>query len=140
MYTIILKLILTTLDTADVCLKTKPVGISDPSIIFDNQLTASSRYGVGYQAAYGRLNGTRGDGWCAKEARRTDDWLQVALGKTIQVCAVATQGDRNGNEWTTDFKLSYSTDGNTWTSYKDSNGSEVVSSTPTRKQYFLLFL
>ena len=140
MYTIILKLILTTLDTADVCLKTKPVGISDLSIISDNQLTASSRYGVGYQAAYCRLNGTRGDGWCAKEARRTDDWLQVALGKTIQVCAVATQGDRNGNEWTTDFKLSYSTDGNTWTSYRDSNGSEVVSSTSTRKQYFLLFL
>ena len=130
----------TFLVSADVCPNTKPVGISDPSIISDSQLTASSRYGVGYQAAYGRLNGTRGDGWCAKEARRTDDWLQVALGKTIQVCAVATQGDRNGNEWTTDFKLSYSTDGNTWTSYKDSNGSEVVSSTSTRKQYFLLFL
>ena len=125
---------LTTLDTADVCVNTKPVGISDLSIIPDNQLTASSWYGVGYQAAYGRLNGNRGDGWCAIEAQRTDDWLQVDLGKTIQVCAVATQGDRNGNEWTTDFKLSYSSDGNTWKSYKDSNGGEVVST------YVVLFL
>ena len=77
-----------------------------------------------FQPAYGRLNGNRGDGWCAKEANRNDDWLQVDLGKTIQVCAVATQGDRNGNEWTTDFKLSYSSDGNSWTTYKDADGME----------------
>ena len=112
--------------TLDVCTNTKPVGISDTSIISDNQLTASSRYGTGYQAAYGRLNGNRGDGWCAKEARRTDDWLQVDLGKVIQVCAVSTQGDRNRNEWTIDFKLSYSFDGNTWMTYKGSNGAEMV--------------
>ena len=110
--------------TADNC--TTPVGVSDTSIISDSQLTASSRYGVGYQAAYGRLNGNRGDGWCAKEAKRNDDWLQVDLGKTTQVCAVATQGDRNGNEWTTDFKLSYSSDRKNWTTYKDLNGTEVV--------------
>ena len=114
--------------SADVCLNTKAAGISDTSTISDDQLTASSQYGDGYQAAYGRLNGNRGDGWCAKEAARTDDWLQVDLRKTIHVCSVATQGDRNGNEWTTDFKLSYSSDGNTWTNYKDSNGREMVSS------------
>ena len=111
--------------TGDVC-NTKPVGISDTSIIPDNQLTASSWHGIRFQAAYGRLNGNRGDGWCAKEAKRTDDWLQVDLGKTVQVCAVATQGDINGNEWTTDFKLSYSFDGNTWTTYKGSNDTGVV--------------
>ena len=42
------------------------------------------------------------------------------------MCAVATQGDRNGNEWVTDFKLFYSSDGNVWTPYKDANGVEVV--------------
>jgi len=42
------------------------------------------------------------------------------------VCAIATQGDRNGNEWVTAFKLSYSTDGNSWTPYKDENGAQVV--------------
>jgi len=103
----------------------KPVGISDQGIIPDNQITASSQYSTGYQAAYGRLNGDRGDGWCAKEAGRNDDWLQVHLGKTIEVCGIASQGDRNGNEWVTDFKLSYSTDGKNWTPYKDANGAEV---------------
>ena len=89
-------------------------------------MTASSQFGTGYQPAYGRLNGNRGDGWCAKEANRNDDWLQIDLGKMIEVCALATQGDRNGNEWTTAFKLSYSTDGNSWTPYKDANSAEVV--------------
>ena len=89
-------------------------------------MTASSEYNTGYQAAYGRLNGGRGDGWCAKEAGRNDDWLQVDLGKTMEVCALATQGDGNGNEWVTAFNLSYSTDGNNWTLYKDANSAEVV--------------
>ena len=110
--------------TADIC--TTPVGISDTSKISDYQLTASSFYGTRNQASYGRLNGNRGDGWCAKEATGNNDWLQVDLGKTVQVCAVATQGDINGNEWTTVFKLSYSSDGNTWTTYKYSNGREAV--------------
>ena len=48
------------------------------------------------------------------------------LGKTFLVCGVATQEDRNGNEWVTDFKLFYSSDGNVWTPYKDADGVEVV--------------
>ena len=110
--------------TVDFC--TTPVGISDTSVIPDSQLTASSYYNVHFQAAYGRLNGKRGDGWCPREPSRTDDWLQVDLGKTFQVCAVATQGDIYGNKWTTDFKLSYSSDGNNWATYKDSNNTKVV--------------
>ena len=89
-------------------------------------MTASSQYSTRHQPAYGRLNGDRGDGWCAKEAGRNDDWLQVDLGETIEVCALATQGDRNGNEWVTAFKLSSSTDGNSWTPYKVANSTEVV--------------
>ena len=92
-------------------------------------MTASSQYGDGYQAAYGRLNGDRGDGWCAKEAARNDDWLQVDLGTTFQVCGIATQGDRNGNEWVTDFKISYSSvRRHIWTFYQDANGVDVVRS------------
>ena len=82
----------------------------------------------GYNAlpSYGRLNGTRGDGWCA-EKNDKDQWLQVDLGKIIEVCAVATQGDINGNEWLIDFKLAYSKsfDGR-WQIYKDANDLEVV--------------
>ena len=101
----------------------KPVGVSDQGRIPDNQMTASSTYeDPWYHPAFGRLNGNRGDGWCAKESSRDDEWLQVDLGTTIEVCAIATQGDVSGNEWVTDFKLSYSSDAQTWTTYKDANG------------------
>ena len=116
---------------ADNCF-TKPIGVADPAIILDDQMTASSEYGDGYQPAYGRLYGDRGDGWCAKEPARIDDWLQVDLGTAFQVCAIATQGDRNGNDWVTDFTLSYSSDGNVWTPYKDANGEEVVRDNTTK--------
>ena len=89
-------------------------------------MSASSRYGDGYRAAYGRLNGVRGDGWCAKERRRNDDWLQVDLGKPVEVCGLATQGDINGDEWVKAFKVSYSYNGRTWKTYEDAKGTEVV--------------
>ncbi|KAL9953469.1 hypothetical protein ACROYT_G040891 [Oculina patagonica] len=88
-------------------------------------MTSSSQYDNRYEAFYGRLNGDRGDGWCAKEANRNDDWLQIDLGKSIEVCAVATQGDRNGNEWATDFTISYSSHGISWKPYKGPNDAVV---------------
>ena len=103
-----------------------PVGISYPSVIPDSQMTASSQYSNSYKPFYGRLHGLRGDGWCSEYPDWNDEWLQVDFGKTVHVCAVATQGDVNGNEWVTDFKLSYSADGNNWTHYTDGKGAEVV--------------
>ena len=92
-------------------------------------MTASS-YATGYHSSYracnGRLNDTRGDGWCSAVSDSNSDWLQIDFAKIIQVCAIATQGDVNGNEWVTDFKLSYSYDGNTWTTYKDANDTDQV--------------
>ncbi|XP_078351549.1 uncharacterized protein LOC144636260 [Oculina patagonica] len=104
------------------------VGIASPDVIPDDHITAFSYPSNPFQPAYGRLHGSRGDGWCAKTADNNDDWLQVDLGKMFQVCGVATQGDGyydNSNSWVTDFKLSYSADGNTWTTYKDENGTEL---------------
>ena len=111
-----------------------PVGVSSPMILPDSQMTASSTRGDLYEAANGRLRFARYDwrpSWCSKEANSNNDWLQVDLGKTFQVCGVATQGNNDEwyektYEWTSAFKLSYSSDGNTWTTYKDANGQEVV--------------
>ena len=89
-------------------------------------MTAASEYGSGYRASYGRLYGSRGDGWCALTSNSNSDWLQIDFGETIQVCGVATQGDRNGNEWVTAFKLSFSTDGYTWKTYRDEQNVQVV--------------
>ena len=79
-----------------------------------------------YRAYNGRLHDIRGDGWCSAVPDSNGDWLQIDFARIIQVCAVATQGDVIGNEWVTDFKLSYSTDGNTWTTYKDANDTDQV--------------
>ena len=88
-------------------------------------MKASSLYKT-YQASDGRVDSDKGDGWCAEKANKTDDWLQVDLGKSFDVCGLATQGDRKGKAWVTDFKLSYLSYGRTLTPYKDRNGKEVV--------------
>ena len=91
-------------------------------------MTASSTYiGSRFQPWFGRLGGNRGDGWCSLTSNSNNDWLQIYLGDMFTVCRVDTQGDINGNEWVTAFKLSFSTDGNIWTTYKFDNGIEVVS-------------
>ena len=99
------------------------VGLADPSAIQDNQMSASTQYDDSTQAAYGRLNDNRGDGWCAREATRTDDWLQVDFNRTVQVCGVATQGNngRVRSAWVKSFELSYISDGNVWTTYEDAD-------------------
>ena len=43
------------------------------------------------------------------------------------MCAVATQGDINGNEWVIDFKLAHSKSyEEVWPTYKGANDLEVV--------------
>lgn len=89
-------------------------------------MTASSQFDDHHLPSYGRLNGARGDEWCAEQASGNNDWLQVDFNRTVEVCAVATQGDYDGNEWVTDFKLSFSSDGGNWTTYRDANDTEMV--------------
>ncbi|XP_027045083.1 uncharacterized protein LOC113672936 [Pocillopora damicornis] len=105
-----------------------PVGVATPSIIFDRQMTASSRNRPSTRAAYGRLNDKRGDGWCSLEAKSNAEWLQVDIGKTIQACGLATQGGvpSTRREWVKDFKLDYSFDGENWKNYRDENGEVMV--------------
>ena len=93
-------------------------------------MTASSHREKGkYSAKYGRLFSVSGNGWFPKNRNKTD-WLQVDLGKEFQVCAVATQGGNYGKkhkEWTTAFKLLYSSDDKNRQTYQDGNGVDVVS-------------
>ena len=86
-------------------------------------MSASSRFNMFFQAAYGQLNDDRGFGWCAKEPGRNDDWLQVDLGKPVEVCGLATQG---GNTWVKAFKLFYSFDGKSWKTYRDVSDTDAV--------------
>ena len=48
----------------------KAVGVSNSSIILDSFMRAKShdsRHGYKALPSHGRLNGTRGDGWCAQK-------------------------------------------------------------------------
>lgn len=90
-------------------------------------MTASSYFSSSWQPHYGRLNDTRGGGWSASKRANPSDWLQVDFGRNVEVCAVETQGDVNGNEWVIDFYLSFSSDGTSWTTYKYENGTQLVS-------------
>lgn len=101
-----------------------PVGVGDRKIP-DARMTASTFYNNNEYPYYGRLNGTRGNGaWCAK-ANNKGDYLQVDMMKVYSVCAVATQGSRENNYWTTRYKLHYSTNGATWEFYKENRIHKV---------------
>ena len=103
------------------------VGVNTPDIIPDSFMRASTVHSGNYLPSYARLHGDRGDGWCASYSDDTpNDWLQIDFGKIIKVCGVATQGDINGNEWITEFKLSFSSSGDSWKNYMDTNGVRMV--------------
>jgi len=110
------------------------VGVTTPDIIPDSFMRASTTHSDSYLPSYARLHGDRGDGWCALYSDDTpNDWLQIDFGKIIKVCGVATQGDINGNEWITEFKLSFSSSGDSWKNYRDTNGVMMV-------RFYCLFL
>ena len=103
------------------------IGVQDPSIIPDNQMTASSYFSSSYYPHFGRLYDIRGGGWAGRTSRNPSDWLQVDFGRIALVCAVATQGDTYGNEWVIDFSLSFSSDGASWMHSNDSQGNKMAS-------------
>ena len=103
--------------------------MADPSIISDDQMTASSYYSSYWLPHYGRLKNTRGGGWTARLPSSVSDWLQIDFERTVQVCAVETQGDVDGNEWVIAFYLSFSSDGASWSNSTYENGTQVVSLT-----------
>lgn len=103
----------------------KAVGVADRNIIPDARMTASTTHSADLPY-YGRLNGKRYNGvWCTKTRQIDEDYLQVDMGAVHSVCAVATQGPRN-EIYTTSYKLQLSTDGVTWSFYKENNVEKVI--------------
>ncbi|XP_066023879.1 uncharacterized protein [Pocillopora verrucosa] len=95
----------------------KALGVEDPNMISDAQITASSNY-LSYYPRKGRLNGN--SGWCQRLRKITNDYLQVDMGAGRTVCGVATQGKANGS-FVKSYRLSFSNDGTSWTAYKEQN-------------------
>ena len=103
-----------------------PVGVADKNAISDARMTASTLHDTRFYPYYGRLRENRGyGGWCPKTETDRTDYLQVDMGTMLSVCAVATQGEKINNEWTTSYKLQLSTDGVTWNAYEEASTAKV---------------
>ena len=107
------------------------LGIEDGSIP-DDQITASSTLNddPDHGPSNARLNRPRmpptAGGWTAK-TEDLNQWIQVDLsgsaGGLKWVTGVVTQGRNGGGaRWVTEFTVSYSTDGGTWTKVQNGNG------------------
>ena len=96
--------------------------MKDSDIIPDAQITASSNYRSFYPHK-GRLNGD--SGWCQRPFEIPDNYIQVDMGAGRVVCGVATQGKANGS-FIKSYRLSFSTDGTSWTTYKEENVEKVL--------------
>ena len=105
----------------------EPVGVEDRNKIPDARMTASTYYNSYHYPYYGRLNENREyGGWCALTTTDRTDYLQVDMGAVHSICAVATQGRRLHSLWILSYKLHISTDGITWSSYKENNVEKVI--------------
>ena len=79
----------------------------------DNSITASS--GVS-EAKNRRLNEIKA--WCTSTGE-ANPYLQIDLETIHIVCAVSTQGNPNADQWIETYTIQVSTNGTTWTDYKE---------------------
>ena len=94
--------------------------------ILDSGITASSEESPSTPARNGRLNYTSGSSWCAN-ASDSNSYLQIDLQTLHIICAVSTQGNSQADQWVKTYNLKLSTDGSTWTNYKEGEQVKVKS-------------
>ena len=83
--------------------------------IDNSQISASSETSL-ERELYGKQSARLKDryAWRAQDNPTKNEYLQIDLGQTKTVTAVATQGDKNGNAWVKSFEVKYSADNKTW--------------------------
>ena len=90
----------------------------------NSNITASSEQSASTPAKNGRLNYTSGSSWCARTSD-TNPYLQIDLQTLYIICAVSTQGNSQADQRVKNFTLQLSTDGTTWTDYKEGGQIKV---------------
>ena len=91
--------------------------------ITDGQITASTEYNAANGATNGRLNFKAGEGKTGAWSARQNDvhqCLQVDLEGKTELTGIKIQGRQEDDQWVTNFTISYSSDGTTYTSYQNS--------------------
>ena len=92
--------------------------------ISDRNITADSEQSASTPAKNGRLNYTSGSSWCAGTSD-TNPYQQIDLQTLHIICAVSTQGNSQADQWVESYTLQLSTDGTTWTDYKEGGQIKV---------------
>ena len=99
--------------------------------IKDSQLTASSIWNAALSTRQARMNGPTS--WSVRH-NNPNQWIQVDLRQTTVVTAIGTQGRGNYNQWVRTYTVSFSTNGDTFKSYRN-NGAVKVSERPFNQGY-----
>ncbi|CAH1781368.1 unnamed protein product [Owenia fusiformis] len=88
------------------------------------RITASSEFDSNHGVTRCKLDtkrkGPLRGGWSAK-SNDGQQWIMVTLVTQFQVKAVGTQGRSDVDQWTTEYNIYYSTDGNNFQVYSDDN-------------------
>ncbi|XP_068676816.1 uncharacterized protein [Montipora foliosa] len=97
----------------------KPLGLQS-GWVKNSQMKASSEWSDTHAAWRGRLYTPKQfsypGAWCARYTD-TNQWLQAAFQRPVDITAIATQGRADYNQWVSSFTLSYSEDGAKFTVY-----------------------
>ncbi|CAH1256881.1 MFGE8 [Branchiostoma lanceolatum] len=101
-----------------------PLGMESGAIP-DSHITASTTY-PNPVCATNKARLHSAGAWCANHPVNTNQWLQVDVGAETTVAGVITQGRPVGNQWVTSYKLRFSRDGTTWSTYLDKLGRDKV--------------
>ena len=95
-------------------------GLPYSALIPDYRFTASY---TSYKPSNARLV-TSSQSWVFPPNLK-DQWLQIDLGSIVFVCAVATQGRADYNQYVTRYKLSFSFDNFVWQDYQEQRSVKV---------------
>lgn len=92
--------------------------------LLDRDITSSSVQNVSTPAKNARLHYTAGSSWCAS-ITDSNPYLQIDLERIYLICAVATQGNSQSDQWVKKYTLNSSTERTTWTSYQEKGVTKV---------------
>ena len=98
--------------------------MTDGAKIANSKFSSSSDFNASSPASNGRLNYTEGQSWCALSSDSTP-YLEVDLGSVYILCAVATQGNSQGDQWVKTYQIKSSEDKSKWKPYTE-KGQDVV--------------
>ena len=92
--------------------------------ISDGSFSASSSYNNNRRPWVGRLN-LNSRGWLPETNTNPADYLQIDLLYDYVICAVATQGADDVDQWITKYKIQLSLNDTIFYSYRENNAEKV---------------